>query len=432
MSEQAPSISVIVPIYNVAEYLPRCLDALVGQTFDDIEILCYDDCSTDASFAILQDYAALDSRIRVEQMPVNGGVAKVRNACLDVARGEYICFVDPDDQPERRLCELLLHWAKEGNAELVWGGRRKFDVATEKLTGGNLFLFDPTFTKIAPPGRVEKTAALPFFLSWEPWGKLIRRELLQRNNVRFQELQVCEDMRFGFEVSLLAESVAVCYESIYTYTANRVGAHSREEGRKRFEVFDAIDATIAMFKRHEAFEQHALLLHHTLQQHLFQFCMPRIAKEFRKEFYVRTQDFVATLPPAHLTLEGRKLLGAKAPKETPPTSTGKRIFVALRPGQGLEEFLSQLRRTGHTIISAQAGQHLPTMVAESDAAILNGEQDLISSFLQANKPVLICPLSDEQIRLALHFCKNGSAAICPYTNAPQLPEILASLGFQKD
>lgn len=92
----APTLSVIVPVYNVAAYLPACLDSILGQTFTDFELLLIDDGSTDGSAVLCDQYAASDGRIRVIHK-ANAGVSAARNTGLDMARGAFITFVDSDD-----------------------------------------------------------------------------------------------------------------------------------------------------------------------------------------------------------------------------------------------------------------------------------------------------------------------------------------------
>ena len=91
------SISVLVAVYNAEAYLEQCLDSLLGQTLQDIQILCIDDCSTDKSWDILQSYARKDSRVELFQMPENSGQAKARNEGLRHARGRFVAFLDSDD-----------------------------------------------------------------------------------------------------------------------------------------------------------------------------------------------------------------------------------------------------------------------------------------------------------------------------------------------
>jgi glycosyltransferase involved in cell wall biosynthesis len=89
-------ISVIVPVYNVKEYLAKCLQSILEQTYKNIELICVDDGSTDGSGAICDEYAERDARVRVAHK-VNGGVSSARNAGIELAQGDYIAFVDSDD-----------------------------------------------------------------------------------------------------------------------------------------------------------------------------------------------------------------------------------------------------------------------------------------------------------------------------------------------
>ena len=90
-------VSVLVAVYNTADYLPQCLDSLLAQTMADIEVLCVDDGSTDASPAILQQYAERDKRVKPTFLKENTGLAHARNVALRQVTGEYVCFVDSDD-----------------------------------------------------------------------------------------------------------------------------------------------------------------------------------------------------------------------------------------------------------------------------------------------------------------------------------------------
>ena len=92
----SPKVSIIVPVYNVEKYLKRCVDSLVGQTLKDIEIILVDDGSPDGCPKMCDDFVATDSRIKVVHKP-NGGLGSARNAGLEVAKGEYVAFVDSDD-----------------------------------------------------------------------------------------------------------------------------------------------------------------------------------------------------------------------------------------------------------------------------------------------------------------------------------------------
>ena len=100
-------ISVIVPVYNVENYLERCLDSILGQTFRDLEVILVDDGSEDRSGEICRSYARKDARIRYVRQE-NGGLGRARNRGIQMAEGEFILFVDSDDYIDRRMAEILL------------------------------------------------------------------------------------------------------------------------------------------------------------------------------------------------------------------------------------------------------------------------------------------------------------------------------------
>lgn len=124
MMENAPLISVIVPVYNAQDYLPQCLDCLVNQDFPRLEILCINDGSADGSLAILNKYAAQDARFRVTDQP-NAGVSAARNAGLALCRGQYLLFVDADDWIDPSFCSQLYQAAQKHQADAVMCGYMK-------------------------------------------------------------------------------------------------------------------------------------------------------------------------------------------------------------------------------------------------------------------------------------------------------------------
>ncbi|MFR5028212.1 MAG: glycosyltransferase family 2 protein [Coprococcus sp.] len=111
-------VSVILPVYNVSDYLRQCMDSIVGQTLKDIEIICVDDGSTDDSLAILKEYEAKDQRVKVIQQ-ANAGAGAARNKGLEIATGEYLSFLDSDDFFEPDMLEKAWSKAHETRAQVV-------------------------------------------------------------------------------------------------------------------------------------------------------------------------------------------------------------------------------------------------------------------------------------------------------------------------
>ena len=114
---------MIIPVYNVEQYLPRCLDSIIGQTFSDLEIVCVNDGSPDNSDKILLEYAKKDPRIKIITQE-NGGLSAARNTGLKNISGEYVSFIDSDDWIDSDYYEQLLKLVEENDADIAMAGMR--------------------------------------------------------------------------------------------------------------------------------------------------------------------------------------------------------------------------------------------------------------------------------------------------------------------
>ena len=114
-----PKVSIIIPVYNVERYLRECLDSVVGQTMTDIEMICIEDCSTDHSWEILQEYVQREPRMILLRNERNSGLSYTRNRGIAVARGEYILFVDSDDYIVNDAAEKMYRIAKENDLDVL-------------------------------------------------------------------------------------------------------------------------------------------------------------------------------------------------------------------------------------------------------------------------------------------------------------------------
>lgn len=132
-------ISVIIPIYNMEAFLARCLDSVLNNSYQNLEVICVDDGSTDRSPEILRDYAEKDSRI-VPIFQANGGVSSARNAALDRMTGEYVTFIDSDDYVHPQYFELLLRALELSGAEVSIGGIERTDGACDPSSAARFSL----------------------------------------------------------------------------------------------------------------------------------------------------------------------------------------------------------------------------------------------------------------------------------------------------
>ena len=195
-----PIISVIVPIYNVELWLPRCLDSILSQTFSDFQLILVDDGSTDSCGAICDGYAAKDSRIQVIHKE-NAGLSSARNAGLEIAGGKFISFIDSDDWIHPQYLELMLHFQRSGNYDLViCNHKRTHSHCTDPLYSCSDI--HPQELNLEGIYRQHRTKSYV-------WNKLYRRSLI--GDHRFIQEKIAEDAAFNGMVLGSCENLRACY-----------------------------------------------------------------------------------------------------------------------------------------------------------------------------------------------------------------------------
>ena len=215
-------ISVIVPVYNTEEYLGKCIESILAQTFTDFELLLIDDGSTDRSGEICDAYAAKDARVKVFHKE-NGGVSRARNLGIENAQGEYLSFIDSDDTIRPKMYETLLNIANRHQLDLI-----SSDI---ELNGKKL-------ANRVPPDRVIEQpeihdTVLPYFSHTGTVGTgayttmLIRRSVLTENNIRFYEdFAFQEDLMFVIRVYANISSMYYLPKTFYEYTTHPGGLYT--------------------------------------------------------------------------------------------------------------------------------------------------------------------------------------------------------------
>lgn len=201
-------ISIIVPVYKVEEYLDECVQSLINQTYFNIEIILIDDGSPDRCPQMCDEWARKDSRIRVIHKK-NGGLSSARNVGMNVANGEYICFVDSDDELPHNAIELFVSPLKNKSVDLVVG-KYKFVGKTRdlplSLEDGTLLENDQILSSYAL-GKWDVTAC----------NKMYRLDFLKLNKLIFKEGLIHEDILWSFQVACLAHSLYVVNKETYIY-----------------------------------------------------------------------------------------------------------------------------------------------------------------------------------------------------------------------
>lgn len=204
-----PKISIVVAVYNLEKYLPRCLDALVNQTLQEIEILCVDDGSTDSAPQIVDEYAKkYPQKVKAFHKP-NGGEFTTRNYGLERAVGEYVTFVDTDDYVEPNWAEKLYHAAKENDADLAVCGFERIDLNTGKVVSKDMTTHGYAVKEIT--GKDDFMVAI----NPAPWNKIYRREKVK--DLRFLNFRGFNDMIFLASSYTKIKKVAFVPDVLYHY-----------------------------------------------------------------------------------------------------------------------------------------------------------------------------------------------------------------------
>ena len=207
-------VSVIIPVYNVEEYLPFAMQSCMDQTLRDVEFICVNDGSTDNSLAVLNKYAEMDDRITVISKE-NGGVSSARNAGLKVANGRWIMFLDPDDYLSKNACERVWIEGEEGRTDIINFGT-EIVPKQPKATPWHYYALSVStkrYYEFCPCILFGEPSAKPFI-----WHQAYSRELLLRTGIKFDEkLKLGEDMTFLICLYPHAKNFAFIEDKLYNY-----------------------------------------------------------------------------------------------------------------------------------------------------------------------------------------------------------------------
>ncbi len=205
-----PQISIIIPVYNVARYLPQCLDSVIAQTMREIEIICVNDCSTDDSLAILEGYAAKDARFKVISKPENSGLSATRNVGIDNASGQYLMFIDSDDYIDVTLCKKVYDLVEEQQADLVIYDYHVFVDGSPVSANSKV-----EKSQLAEMDSQNRLALLR--LKSFSWTKFVRSDIMRGLGIRFPEGRVYEDIPVYWQLVIQVPRISLLPEKLYYY-----------------------------------------------------------------------------------------------------------------------------------------------------------------------------------------------------------------------
>ncbi len=230
-------LSIVIPVYNGSQYISSCMENLQQQTFQDWQVFFVDDGSTDSSGEALDRLAGADIRYHVIHQE-NGGTARARNAGLDKASGEYVTFMDVDDELDPHMYEKLVRLMDETSADMCVCG---YYFKIESSDGENAYLEEKTYPSCVLKGEEEIRGKLVEL--WDRdmlsnvWNKLYRLDLIREKGLRYRDGHVyTEDRVFNRQFIENCSSIAVMGECLYYYVRERAGSTSEKYREDYFTI----------------------------------------------------------------------------------------------------------------------------------------------------------------------------------------------------
>ncbi len=225
-----PLISVIIPVYKVREYLPKCIDSVIGQDYENLEVILVNDGSPDDCGEICDEYASRDGRIKVIHKP-NGGLSSARNAAIDVSKGEYLTFVDSDDCIDSDYCSFLYGLLEKHGADISVTPFRPVDIdgndRSRQFSGAESVLGAETAMKV----MFARDS-----ISWAAQGKLYKRSLF--DGVRYPVGALMEDKATTYKLYAKCDRIAYCDTPKYNYLLRQGSIMHSKVTDKHIAAFD--------------------------------------------------------------------------------------------------------------------------------------------------------------------------------------------------
>jgi glycosyltransferase involved in cell wall biosynthesis len=218
---ESPKVSVIVPVYNSEEFIHRCIDSILAQTFTNFECILIDDGSTDNSLDICNQYHKTDNRFIVIHQQ-NSGVSAARNKGLEISRGQYICFIDSDDFAQNNMLEKLFTAISNSNTDVVVSGYTENNKACT-ICNEDFILSDLSTIEIVHYLEMRQAFGLV-------WNKLFNKTILDTHTIRFpMSIKFGEDMIFNLEYFRHVKTAYISHNNLYNYLHDNQSAVTKDK-----------------------------------------------------------------------------------------------------------------------------------------------------------------------------------------------------------
>ena len=257
-----PKVSVIVPIYNVEKYLEKCINSLLSQTLEDIQIILVNDGSKDNSGNIAREYEKNNKNRIIYVEKENGGLSDARNHGLKYATGDFIAFLDSDDYIEKNAYEEMYNKAIEENADYV-----ECDFIWEF----------PNKIRVDKQYPYKNKKEMLSFVRVVAWNKLIKRQLIIDNNLEFPKGLRYEDVEFTYKLIPFINKFAYVDKPFIHYV-QREGSIANVQNERTAEIFTVLDNVIEFYKKNNIYEKYRDELEYNYARYLLCSSLKRMCK----------------------------------------------------------------------------------------------------------------------------------------------------------
>ncbi len=285
-------ISIIIPVYNVEDYLHVCLNSVLKQTYGDFEVICVDDASTDSSLEILEYFTQKDSRIKILKNDSNRGPGVSRNRGLEVAQGKYISFLDGDDWLSPDTFEILIEKAEADNLDVLMFKNIVYYEEQEEF--GMEVYYDMEYmnkfeNKVFNHFDLDKSKL--FSISNAVWNKFYLKSFLDDNDIRFPiENLIFEDNPFFYKVLTSAKRISLI-DRYFHNRRRRPGSITTLNNEKLFNYIDITFKVLDVFLENgEIYEYYKKEVLTYIFSTVFMGKYNQIENQFKEEFYKRVQE----------------------------------------------------------------------------------------------------------------------------------------------
>ena len=250
-------VSVVIPVYNVERYLSRSLDSVISQTYKNLEIICINDCSTDGSEKILEQYKKLDDRIVIYNNTEKQTASYSRNFAIDKSTGKYIMFVDGDDYIASNYVESMVKHISSTGAEVVISDYYTLNFWKEESSDKFYYYWQYDKTPYTQEiTDIDVTIPKNFLYFAVPcWNKIFTAEFLKTKNIKFPPIHIYEDVVFWGKAWLSLERAAYTPRAYYYYRKKRTGSLTTKRDEDVYHVITIHKMLADVFREYNKYDK---------------------------------------------------------------------------------------------------------------------------------------------------------------------------------